>query len=90
MQQQNLTLENKSEIESTYKKRCNFQKTKNKQSTNTPQRMNTKTTRCIEEIRHNCTRKQRTIMYKKYIRKPSNYSTERRIIKNSIRRTILE
>ena len=30
-------------------------KTKNKQSTNAPQRKNPKTTRCIEEIRHNCT-----------------------------------
>ena len=37
------------------KKRCNFQKTKNKQSTYTPQRKNPKIARCIEEIRHNCT-----------------------------------
>ena len=67
-----------------------FSKTKNKQSTNTPQRKNPKTSRRIEEIRHNCTCKQRTIIYRKHIHKPSNYSTERRIIKNSIRRTILE
>ena len=45
----------KVKIESTYEKRCNFQKTKNKQTTNTPQRKNPKITRCIEKIRHNCT-----------------------------------
>ena len=32
-----------------------FEKTKNKQSTYTSQRKNPKITRCIEEIRHNCT-----------------------------------
>ena len=67
-----------------------FSKTENKHSTNTPQRKNPKSTRCIEEIRHNCTCKRRTIIYREYIHKPSNYSTERRINKNSIRRTILE
>ena len=58
-----------------------FSKTENKQITNTTQRKNPKITRCIEEIRHNCTCKQRTIIYRGYIHKPSNYSTERRIIK---------
>ena len=46
---------NKSKFESTYEKRCNFQKTENKQSTNSPTRKNPKNTRCIEKIRHNCT-----------------------------------
>ena len=71
-------------------KKRNFRKIENKQSTNTPQRKNPKTTRCIEEIRHNCTCKQRIIIYREYIHKPSNYSTEKRITKNIIRRTILE
>ena len=39
-----MTLKNKSETESTHKERCNFQKTKNKQSTNTLKRTNPETT----------------------------------------------
>ena len=38
------------------KKRCNFQKTTNKQSTDTPSRKNTKTIRYIKKIRHHRTR----------------------------------
>ena len=47
---------NKSKIEPTDEKRCNFQKTTNEQSTDTPSRKNTKTIRHIKKIRHHCTR----------------------------------
>ena len=79
----------KFDVGKTYKERCNFQKTKNKQSTDTLKRTNPETTGRTKKI-HHCTSEQRTTIYRKYFYKSSNYITKGRIIKNSTRCTIFK
>ena len=88
MQQQNVTLgkQNVVKLNLPMEKDKIFKKQRSKVPIHLK---NPKTTRCFKK-RHNCTCKQRTIIYRRNIYKPSNYFTEKRIIKKSIRRTILE